>query len=341
MNQASNKQKIGSYLLSKIPISLLQKISRIRLITPFYHMVSDEEVLHIKYLYGYKNRKEFKDDLDFLLKYYSPISLQDLLDFFKKKRQLPQNCFLLTFDDGLREMYDIVAPILFQKGIPATFFVNSDFVDNKRLYYGNKISIIIDYLQKAECPDLEKSLKKILLKNRIDNGNIISRISSMDHRQELVIDDLAKIMNINFEDYLLRVKPYLTSDQIMKMIKGGFAIGAHSIDHPDYSLLSSEEQLKQTIESVRFVKNKFSLSYGAFAFPHTDKCMKKEFFTKLYDSKLIDVSFGTDGFSKDISFSNIQRCSLEKPLLPARRIVASEYGRILVKNMIGGSARKQ
>ena len=126
----------------------------------------------------------------------------------------------------------------------------------------------------------------------------------------------------------------------MKMIKDGFAIGAHSIDHPDYSLLSPEEQLKQTIESVKFVKNKFLLSYGGFAFPHTDKCLTKEFFTKLYDSKLIDVSFGSDGFSKDISFSNLQRCSLEKPLLPAKGIVASQYGRILVKNMSGGSTRK-
>lgn len=319
-------------MLSKIPIGLLQRITRIGLIIPFYHMVSNEPVLHIKHLYRYKNIKEFKNDLDFLLKCYSPIAMQDLLDFLKKDCQLPKNCFLLTFDDGFREMSDIVAPILLEKGIPATFFVNSGFVDNKRMCYQHKISLIIECLQNAECPNLKNIIMEILIKNGVVSDRLISGILSIDHQQERIVDDLAKIMNINFEDYLLRVKPYLTSYQIMKMIKDGFGIGAHSIDHPYYFRLSLEEQLKQTIESVRFVKNRFSLSYGAFAFPHTDKNVSKEFFIKVCDSELIDVSFGTSGFSRDINFNNFQRCSLENPLLPANRIVAYEYGRSLVRN---------
>ena len=45
--------------------------------------------------------------------------------------KLDRRCLHLTFDDGFRELHDVVAPILLRKGIPATFFVNSAFIDNK------------------------------------------------------------------------------------------------------------------------------------------------------------------------------------------------------------------
>lgn len=115
------KQKTVSWIFSKIPFSILGKLTRTNLIIPYYHIVNDNEASHIKHLYGYKNIKQFKDDVDFLLKSYSPICLHDLLGNLKTGISLPKKAFLLTFDDGLREMHDVVAPILLEKGISAPF----------------------------------------------------------------------------------------------------------------------------------------------------------------------------------------------------------------------------
>jgi len=303
-------------------------------------MVSDDEVLHIKHLYAHKNIQQFKNDIDFLLKNYNPISLFDILDYLKENRSLPDKAFLLTFDDGFREMHDIVAPILLKKGVPATFFINSDFIDNKRLCYQHKASILAEHFKKLLPLDTTKKIKEIFQKNDLKFTDIKSGILSIKYRQKDIIDEIANLINVNFDDYLSKHKPYLTSDQTKRLINDGFTIGAHSIDHPWYAFLSLEDQLYQTIESVKFIKEKFGLDYGAFAFPHNDKNVSKEFFTELYKSGLVNVSFGAGGMMNKTYVSNFRRISLEKPLMPAEKIIPLRYAKKLFKQLHLGIGKK-
>jgi peptidoglycan/xylan/chitin deacetylase (PgdA/CDA1 family) len=138
-------------------------------------------------------------------------------------------------------------------------------------------------------------------------------------------------MNLDFGDYLLANRPYLASEQINRLIDKGFAIGAHSIDHPVYSSLSLEDQLHQTIESVRRVREIFHLRYGAFAFPFSDHNISKAFFAKLSNSGFVDLSFGTAGLVDDDVPNHLQRFSLEKPAVSASRILRFQHVRKLEK----------
>jgi hypothetical protein len=45
---------------------------------------------------------------------------------------------------------------------------------------------------------------------------------------------------------------------------------SNSIPHPLYAKLPLEEQIRQTVESIRFFVEHFDLDYRAFAFPHLD-----------------------------------------------------------------------
>ena len=108
------------------------------LIFPFYHTVSDEYLPHIHPLYSPKTVSEFSQDLEFLLKHFQPVDMETALLHCKKEKQVARPSFHLSFDDGLREMYDIVAPILYNKGIPFSVFVNSDFIDNRNLFFRHR-----------------------------------------------------------------------------------------------------------------------------------------------------------------------------------------------------------
>jgi peptidoglycan/xylan/chitin deacetylase (PgdA/CDA1 family) len=139
-------------------------------------------------------------------------------------------------------------------------------------------------------------------------------------------------LQFDFQRYLSERQPYLTSGQVKELIDRGFAIGAHSIDHPHYSALSLPEQLEQTIVSVKQIRGKFGLEYGAFAFPHDDAGVSQEFFRKIQEECLIDITFGTGGMLDGVFWSHKQRINLEKPMLPAREIIAWQYARRLYKN---------
>ncbi len=286
-----------------IPFYLLKNLSKENVIFPFYHTVSDLYLPHIKHLYNYRNTKEFKKDLDFLLKHYIPVDISDLKHISEKPGK---SKFILSFDDGLSQIYETIAPILIKKGIPAIFFINSDFADNKNLFFKHKISIIIDEISKNQ----EK--QKIISKTFETKKKFYKQLKKNNFTDNDFLTEIAKSINIDFKNFLQTNKPYLSSKQILSLKSQGFSIGAHSINHPEYRFLNTDEQIRQTKESIDFVQKKFNQNLKLFAFPFTDFGIKKTFFNKIFSENIVDYSFGTAGIKKDMYKRNIQRIPIEK-----------------------------
>ncbi len=236
--------------------------------------------------------------------------MHDLMHHVKEKKEFQQKSFLLTIDDGYREIFDVIAPILKEKSIPAAFFLNTSFIDNKSMFYRNKASLLVDTLKKDRNSALLANLKDLLEENFLDSQDAQQGILSIPYHQRNILDDMAQILDVDFNQYLKEKQPYLTSEQINSLIDDGFVIGSHGIDHPLYKHLSLEEQLRQTQESFKFLEKKFELPYRAFAFPHSDSYVK-QFFKETHFNGDIEISFGTSGFHKGHCKTNIQRQSME------------------------------
>lgn len=69
--------------------------------------------------------KEFKKQMRYMLKNYSPVGLRDVVNYLKKGKSKEKPCFLLTFDDGYKNLLE-VALYLTKLGIKPTLFVISD-----------------------------------------------------------------------------------------------------------------------------------------------------------------------------------------------------------------------
>jgi peptidoglycan/xylan/chitin deacetylase (PgdA/CDA1 family) len=342
MNESGSIRRAASGILARVPASLLHTLAGGDPLVPYYHMVSDVEIPHVRHLYRYKSVGEFNADLEFLLRRYKPVAISDLLDHVTGRHDLPERAFLLTFDDGFREMHDIVAPILSAKGVSATFFLNSAFVDNRELCYLNKASLLVDQYLRHSTAAITQELMRLLASSGIYSRDVPSGIRAIGYKERAVADELARVLELDYEAYLSSVRPYLTASQVRSLIASGFSIGAHSIDHPLYASIALEEQLRQTIASVRAIRQAFQLSYGAFAFPHSDRSVSKEFFDRLSSAGVVDVSFGTAGLLRDTISTHIQRFSLEAPVEPARRILAFQHIRRVVKKMAGsGTVMRQ
>ncbi len=282
---------------------------------PYHHIVSDEDVLHIKYLYEYKNVVQFKNDLEVLLKNFKPISANDLIQYLSKNKQLPKNTFLLSFDDGFREVHDIVAPLLQAKGIPAIFFINPAFIDNKKLFYRSKASLLVHELLKHENnkPVIHEFAKLIgSRENPIER--LIASIKKLNNRDEDLMNRLAQKLSLSFEEYLEEKKPFLTTQQIISLDKRGFTIGAHSWDHPYYNQISFKEQLEQTISSCDFVREKTKQQQITFSFPYSDATLSQDLFDAL-NKKGIDLMFGIQNQKEELNNSMVHRFNAERPVI--------------------------
>jgi peptidoglycan/xylan/chitin deacetylase (PgdA/CDA1 family) len=272
-------------------INILQTITKKKILLPFYHTVAAQPLPHIKHLYRMKTVIEFMKDLDFLLQHFEPIDVETLHDLHINKIVPGKPVFHLTFDDGLKEIYEIVAPILLEKGVPATFFVNSGFVDNKALFYRYHASLAIENLHIEG--KLTPQLKAEILSCSYENKDELFQYFSQQQ----------------VDDFLKKEQPYVSVKQIQTLHKQGFSIGAHSIDHPYYCKISFPEQLRQTCESLDFVTSIINQKLRLFAFPFTDYHVSKAFFEAIEPD--VDLCFGTAGIKNDEIPFNIQRIAAE------------------------------
>lgn len=312
-----------------LPTAFLQKVSNQKLILPFYHAISNEPMPHIQHLYPVKGVKAFVQDLDFLLKYYSPIDYREFRALARAGEQPKKPSFLLSFDDGLREFNDVIAPILLNKGVPAICFLNSSFIDNKDLFYRYKASLLIEELERK--PALSDRIQEVFDGSRTH----VEHLLSITYQNKEVLDEVAGLIGYRFSDFLSSQSPYLTSEQIKHLQEQGFHFGAHSIDHPQFQFLDLSEQIRQTEQSINMICNAYSIDYKIFSFPFTDYKISAEFFHRIQAAGIADHTFGCAGLKTDTAPHHYQRIPFEMTNLSGRQILNAELMYYFLKMPLG------
>lgn len=260
-----------------------------------YHAVESVQPAYIG-TYKVKTPSEFEDDLDFLLRFFRPISLAELLE-----NKINKPAVHLTFDDGLKSCSEIIAPILKKKGIPATFFINPDFIGNHKMLHNFIYDILV---QKGLQPD-----------------PILRYKSHYEHLCQFLYEH-----NIDIKDLIQSYTPYMDFRDLQLLKNESFLIGGHSMSHPEFYKIRQKEQLNQVFESMQWVVSHFNPEVRAFAFPYTDDGINNKLLQKIHQSDLVDVTMGTAGLKYDIFPDHFQRIPMEwNKYAHAKDILKYEY----------------
>lgn len=290
---------------------------------PFYHAIGSPDALpHIRHLYAPSNFRKFAADLDQILSLFKPISLGELIRFSKNEIEFNEPVFHLSFDDGLRQVYEIAMPILKQKGIPATIFVNSDFVDNQSLFFRYQVSLIAEEFRRR-------------------NAVIPSSLFNIRDKNDPLIEKFALELHVDFDAFLSEYRPYMNFKQLEEWTSQGFTLGAHSLNHPYYHCIDLKEQKRQTVGSLDYLRQQFHIDYRAFAFPFSDEGVPPDFFSTLYQNQQLDISFGTSGVKDDEWALHFQRTGMERGKRSAASIISGEYLYYFLLNLLGRNVRRR
>jgi len=270
----------------------------VKLVCPFYHLISDDDLPHIQYLYKPRTLIQFRKDLQFIIKYYKPVSLKDVHNSIISHKPLSNDSILITIDDGYRECYDFIAPELAWYGIPAVFFLTTSFLDNKSLFSRNKASLLCSVLDKKvlTIPQISTICNLLDIKNpALDQMK--STVLSLAFKDESVLNKIAEVIDYNFDHFLRMQQPYMTSQMVDSLIRQGFEVGAHSASHKKFLFLTEEEKIHEIQSSMEFLEKKFSPEIKSFAFPFDDESMSSNIYGKLKSN--VDLFFAAHDLIDD------------------------------------------
>ncbi|HEY5950570.1 MAG TPA: polysaccharide deacetylase family protein, partial [Kofleriaceae bacterium] len=108
-----------------------------------YHHIADDDSAY-PYDPGVADATpaQFRRQMETLARYGTPIGVDELIRAVEGA-SLPKNPVMVTFDDGYRSCHDVALPILRAVGMRATFFVATGYINDRKLYWWERIAICL------------------------------------------------------------------------------------------------------------------------------------------------------------------------------------------------------
>jgi peptidoglycan/xylan/chitin deacetylase (PgdA/CDA1 family) len=229
----------------------------------------------------------FRSQLSYLRRHYTPVRLADAVDAANRQRALPRNPLVLTFDDGYREHYEAVFPLLREQRLPAAFFpVRSALVD-RRVLDVNKVQFILgavpdpaavvatidDAIRAAGGGDraLADYRTQWWTASRVDEPQVAYIKRMLQYalpeaiRRSLVDGLFRRHVSADEADFAEAL--YLTADEARTMREAGMEFGGHGDKHIPLTALARADQETEidgalrTLDQIGVPRSGFFYSY--------------------------------------------------------------------------------
>jgi peptidoglycan/xylan/chitin deacetylase (PgdA/CDA1 family) len=259
-----------------------------------YHYVHDEESYKYRGLKGIST-EVLKNQINSLLDWGTPVEPIDLIDALYHSKKLPTRSFHLTFDDGLKDHYINVFPILKEYGLTASFFpITLPLIENKiptvekqrfvqYCFTDDYTDFLSDFYSEVANyrSELFKKLPKLTVENIKKESSYLKDFTFYSNeerfhrkiRDKLIPQrDFFNIINSLFDKYISSENSfindvYMTKGELIEMQDYGMEIGGHTHTHAYLPNLSYKEQLKEIKKAVDFLNGFLNKGIRTYAYP--------------------------------------------------------------------------
>jgi peptidoglycan/xylan/chitin deacetylase (PgdA/CDA1 family) len=247
-----------------------------RLISPgasaailMYHSVMPDPAAQGDSLGGIVHSEEqFRAQMDLLRRDYHPISLDDVVKKLKTGEPSPKHSVVVTFDDGYADNFEVAMPILNQLGIPATFYVTVDCVEQRRLPWPSR---------------LRYAFRRTEFSVWIDRRGNSWPLQNFDSRERAYLascDECCQLSGQPQEEYVRRVEKQfgtavsadsgslmMNYEQIRSLHRNGHIVGSHTMTHPNMAYIGEHDAKTELAESKQRLEQALQAPVGHFSYP--------------------------------------------------------------------------
>lgn len=248
-----------------------------------YHYVRDYSVK------GHYNLKgmdvtDFSRQISTLVRNGGIITLSELNEFFTRKRTSLTGKYLLTFDDGLKDSYNYILPILRKYKVTGTFHIITKAVEESFVPISHKIHLLmgsLGYQQfEKEClivyrENFFSDFWKYLDEDRVNSSYRWDKPEVKRFKWELNFGlpdtERVKVVNTIFDLYFdeaeISNSLFLNWEEVKEIEKEHNFIGGHTHSHADLGSLTNVEQHSEISACTTLLNQKLNDKLKPFSYP--------------------------------------------------------------------------
>ncbi|RAP31777.1 hypothetical protein DID76_02350 [Candidatus Marinamargulisbacteria bacterium SCGC AG-414-C22] len=253
-------------------LSLLLPFNKTRIphgVNLYYHSVSDTPIhneirdLQIKV-------SEFKSQLIYLKKHYDVVSLEKFIECYNKNILFSKNnkpIVTLTFDDGWKDNYDTVFPLIKEFNIPITIFLNTLYIENQEPFWFIELCSLLKEIAKNNN-EIEVNNQKIYLDKKHFEASFLSYwkiLSTLPEKKRTPYLETLKNQCPNIK----HPRIVLNWDEIHEMEKSDLVrFAPHTHTHTIISELNDIDFAIEIKENWNILKQKLISPLPFFCYPN-------------------------------------------------------------------------
>lgn len=170
---------------------------------------------------------------------YQFASMDDALDVLSGRKRAKKDLFVVTFDDGYRDVYRYAFPVLKAMGVPAMVYVPTGFVGTQKRLNHDRLFHLMRIVKQRGFKPLYDALHPVaptLLEPILNHSKTLTEALG-----ELIANHPGAVLNeiIDGLEQQLGGGPELTPehgdamswDEVRKMLAAGIDFGAHTVGH--------------------------------------------------------------------------------------------------------------
>ncbi len=236
-----------------------------------YHDIRNSKEYKKRYdLKSFINVDDFKNHLDYITSNYEVIKTVDIPDNITSDKK----CAVLTFDDGLKDHYDIV-DILLDYKITGTFLIPTSPIINGEMIHSHKIQFIIaceneEIIKNSIFKMLDENIEKCysqysrsLVKDNWWTKDMIFITNFLRyHRNGKSITDrlFSEIVTNNEKSFCDNF--YLNENNIKEMVDCGMEIGGHGYKSDILNSVNMKSEIDKSIDFISKYNNGYDMIYS-------------------------------------------------------------------------------
>jgi len=210
---------------------------------------SDPDALNVEGI-----RRQF----EYLHRHFRVVPLLQLAEHLGSGRGLKDRNVVLTIDDGRRNCYEFLFPLLKEFELPATFFVVSSFIRGEDWIWTDKVLWLSE---QAGC------LGGFRRQQLIPTFRSLNRMPPEERNAQ--IDVWAKEAEVGIPHTPPAKYAPCSWNELREMADSGLVdIGSHTVTHPILSTITDEAAWDELVRSRAQIEEGIGRKVGCFCFPN-------------------------------------------------------------------------
>ena len=217
---------------------------------------------------------QFRRQMEIVARYGTPIGVDELVRAIGGA-PLPKNPVMITFDDGYRSCHDVALPILRAVGVRATFFIATSFVTERRLYWWERISLLLGQARRQARRATAAVSYPHSVALRLDDPQLTDKLTDVvkdtqDLDVDRFLDELGALLGVEWSPQIeagYADRLIMTWDQIRALARAGMDIESHGRRHRVLQTLDDAALEDDLAGSRRDLEAQLGRPVRALAYP--------------------------------------------------------------------------